>query len=282
MWGFEPETHPAIMASSDGFRDSLRKASRFGDFVMFVGTKGPPTADEERGRLLGLANFEDTPVDTLDICPKDTFRPHHFEGGSFKWPKALPILRAWRFDAPLPVLTDILERQLPRSATLGFVKLSERDRQAIMALPRHEVTVPQVEIVSRNAFLGSALANNRIGATNGPMPTTHTGTITQNTDQTAFTYAMRFGDSDIWKFGWCFNPEKRRRNLNAHIPTELFSAEWKVVYTQAWPNAESAYAMEQAVLKRFANERTMGERARISAEKVMPQWIEAIKDCHRK
>lgn len=276
MWGFDPETHPIVMASNNGYRDSLRKAAKPGDLVLFVGTKGPPTLEEEQGRLLGLATFEDTPIDTLDVCSRGSFEGHHFVDGQFKWPKALPILRAWRFE-PRPLLTDIFERQLPRSATLGFFRLGDRDRDAVLSLEKREINVPLIEAVARNAYLREATLYNRNGATTGPLPTSGQSTTVRTTAKTAFTYAMRFGRTDIWKFGWCFDPELRKRRLNAHIPTELISDEWTVAYRQAWPCAQDAYRMEQQILLSFAEQRTIGERVRVAEKEVMPKWLEAIR-----
>lgn len=134
-----------------------------------------------------------------------------------------------------------------------------------------------MERVVRNAFLMQSLGHNR--TTTGPVPSSGASSVERNSERQAFTYAMRFGGTDIWKFGWCFDPELRRKRLNAHIPTEVVGLEWSVEFTQAWPSATLAYAMEQAMLKRLCANRTIGERVKVAERHILPNWIEAIRDC---
>ena len=109
FYGFDPVTRPIVAFALEGDRDALIEASGPGDMIVFVGTMGEPTAEDDRGRLLGIAEFARIPVDTKEIIDPATYRPFDIKpDGSLIWPKALPILRAWAFNPKIKVV-DALE-----------------------------------------------------------------------------------------------------------------------------------------------------------------------------
>lgn len=111
--------------------------------------------------------------------------------------------------------------------------------------------------------------------TTGPPPSTWEGKLTRVTGP-ASTYAFRFGTSDIWKIGFAAEVEDRLWQINQHVPTELLGAAWIEAKHQRWPNAELAYALEQAVLRRLHAHRTLFERVGCSQGVLESAWHEAI------
>ena len=52
VWGFSPETYPALGFNREGGRHKFLKESSPGDWVVLVGTRDAPTRPEERGRFV--------------------------------------------------------------------------------------------------------------------------------------------------------------------------------------------------------------------------------------
>lgn len=141
FWGFDPKHEPIIPFRSEGDRDRLLEASRPGDLILFVGTQTEGTAPPDQGRLLGLAEIGRNAIEAEELLDLKRLKASEFdEDGRYRWPKALPMLRAWRFLTP-PRVTDVLRKQLPREATVRAVPLESIDRDAVMALPREEVSL---------------------------------------------------------------------------------------------------------------------------------------------
>ena len=84
---------------------------------------------EDQGRFLGLAEIGRSPIDSLSVLNPDDLGEDSYEAdGRFKWPKAIPMLRAWRFPTR-PLVTDLLERQLSYEATVRAVRLDEESQR---------------------------------------------------------------------------------------------------------------------------------------------------------
>ena len=150
FYGFDPATHPYITFSQVGSRTALLRAARPGDRMVFVGTKNDKTAVENRGKILGMAEIGRVEVDTLDVILDHTkIKKDHWDiNGRFKWPKALPIIKAWKFLEP-PLLTDLLKRQLPMAAISNAVLLDEKDKLLILTLDCIEVDIPKTETLKK-------------------------------------------------------------------------------------------------------------------------------------
>lgn len=275
FWGFNPDTHPAVTFGLDGNRDRLLSFSDTEDLVLFVGTTGYPTLPDEQGRLLGLAEFSRIPVEALDILDRNALPDHAFKDGEYKWPKALAMLRAWRFDDPRPRLVDVLQKQLPMYATVGVVELDTIDRNAVLALPRTEVPVRPSRAIADMSRLNQALRHNR--PTTGPAAASWEGQVSRDVSGPSQTYALRFGRSDIWKIGWAKDAKARCKEINAHVPHEYLSELWTLKLVQNWPTGEDAYKMEQRVFSTLDGFRTIDERLRCSETEVTRAWISAIK-----
>lgn len=274
FWGFDPATWPIVSFSKSGNRDALIRQSSAGDVVVFVGTQSEPTAPADQGRLLGFAEFARSPIDALDVLKADDIPPYAYDrNNKFKWPKAIPMLRAWRYPDK-PRLKDVFDQQMTYEATVRAVLLGERNRDAVMALDREEVEVPDVEAIRRHRRLGDALSTS--GPTRGPAPSSWSGEFSRNTDAPTSTYAFRFGTRDLSKVGHTRDVRGRLAEVNRHVPREAIGENWTVGFTHNYQTQDQAYAMEQRVLKLLAAKRTEGERVACTEGELREAWLSAL------
>lgn len=274
VWGFDPERWPVITFGLEGNRDNLLQDSSPGDRIVFVGTLREPTPEPLRGRLLGMAEIGRIAVDTLDVIGEDVRGPQDYdEAGYFRWPKAILMVRAWRF-RPQPMLLDVLAEQLPYHATSQAVLLDGRDADAVMSLNAEEVEIPASEALVKARLLDKALNLGR--PTTGPEPKSWEGSTGRDVSRTAFTYALRFGRTDIWKIGHAVDVKERLKQVNCHIPPEAVPERWNATFQQAWDSETDAYGMEQRVLRALAASRTEGERVRCTEPELWAAWLAGI------
>lgn len=274
VWGFDPERWPVITFGLEGNRDKLLQESSPGDRIIFVGTLREPTQDAIRGRLLGIAEIGRIAVDTLNVIGNEVRGPHDYdETGRFRWPKAILMVRAWRF-APQPMLLDVLTEQLPYHATPQAILLSQEDADAVLSLPLVEAAIPTSSALEKAKLLDRALNGSR--PTTGPVPSSWTGASGRDVNRTAFTYALRFGNTDIWKIGYAVDVKERLKQVNWHIPMEIVPERWSLKFQQQWQSETDAYAMEQRMLRGLDRHRTEGERVKCSEPELLTAWLAAI------
>ena len=274
FYGFPPEQLSIITFSEKGGRDALLRKARAGEVIVFVATKGENTTDENKGRVLGAAEIGTKAVRTEEVVDTSSSPATYFKDGKFRWPEAIPMLRAWRFD-PSPLASEVFENgNLPHNAQTQAVALSDADERAIRSLNWVEVELLQTEERQRQQRLSDAFSTQPTKP--GPIasPGTHTVTVSQK-DQ-AWTYAARFGTSPIWKIGYASNLENRLQDLNTHVPVEHLEEEWSIGWCHEWPSAERAKEMEQRVLIILNDKRTQGERCRCNEKELEEAWVEAI------
>lgn len=275
FYGFDPVSRPVVAFGKEGNRDALITASSPGDLIVYVGTQGEPTAEGERGRLLGIAEFARVAVDARDLIDPATLRSFDVNpDGSLAWPKGLPILRAWRFREPRLKLLDVLREQLTFEATVRAVELDEADARAVLTLPRDEVVVPTHPVIECLTKLNQALGHGR--PTTGPVPVDWEGTVSRSVGSEAWTYAMRFGRRNIWKVGHAQDTAVRQAELNLHVPHEELGERWELRLRQRWPDSVQAYGMEQRLFRGMAAFRTEGERLRCSETQMQTAWTAAL------
>jgi hypothetical protein len=274
VWGFDPAKWPVITFGLEGNRDNLIRDSSPGDLIVFVGTLKKPTPEERRGRILGLAEIGRRAVETLDVIDPGIRNPGDFDAnGNFKWPKAILMVRAWRFD-PQPMLLDVLTEQLPYHATSQAVLLSPEDTTAILALTASEVELPVTDALQKARLLDQALSQGK--PTTGPMPTSWSGSTGRSVDRHAFTYAFRFGTSEVWKIGHTVDVGERLKQVNQHVPMEVVGQQWRAVIQHTWNSEVDAHGMEQRVFQALLPYRTSGERVKCKEQVLMSAWILAI------
>lgn len=273
FWGFSPERWPIISFGLEANRDALIKASQPGDLIAFIGTQTEPTSTEDQGRLLGLAEIGRLPIDSLDVLDRATLAADNFTAsGAFKWPKSLPMLRAWRFPSR-PKVTDVFKEQLSYEATVRAVLLDTDDHAAVLMLSKEAVALSGAPIIKQQRDLASALA---LGATQGPAPSSWSSAVSHDANTAAQTYAMRFGKRNLWKIGHAQDVTARLTDVNKHIPHEVINEHWTSALTQKWPNQTAAFEMEQRVLTILTKYRTVGERVSCTEHELRNAWIDAM------
>ncbi|MEZ5690473.1 MAG: hypothetical protein R3D71_02270 [Rickettsiales bacterium] len=273
-WGFRPETYPVISFVREGDRDKLLKESEIGDVILIVGTQGEPTEENERGRLLGIAQIGRIAVDTLTVLDESEIRPHDYDAhGNYRWPKALAMTRAWYFPSK-PLLKDVLAQQLPYNATTQAVLLNEDDTSAIMALQAEEALIPETEAVAKLKKLESALLRGK--PTRGVIPSAWSSRVVRELGRKSVTYALRYGKSDCWKIGHTVDVKQRLSDINKHIPYEITGEKWELFRTQSWENETLAYEMEQGLFNDLFKFRTAGERLQCKEEDLHIAWLKSI------
>lgn len=274
VWGFDPIEWPVITFGLEGNRDKLLNEALPGDRIVFVGTQGEPTPEGMRGKLLGMAEIGRLAVDTLSVIDPNIRGSKDFdERGQFRWLKAILMVRAWRFESQ-PRLLEVFASQLPYNATPQAVLLSSEDATLIMQQHSIELELPITEALTKARMLDSALSANR--PTTGPTPSSWTRSTSREVNRRSFTYAMRFGESDIWKIGHAIDVKERQKQINWHIPTEVVPNTWQVIWTQAWTTEVDAHSMEQRILKALVAKRTEAERVRCSESEIWEAWKKGI------
>ena len=127
-----------------GATDLIRKAEGAPDAVIvFAMPKGRANREEERGRLLGMAEFERERLQTEDEIDLKQSRPESFKSnGEYRWPEALRATRAWRFLGK-PLTKSVLPKGLRSDARRWAYRLSDEDAEKILNLPMVEESVPR-------------------------------------------------------------------------------------------------------------------------------------------
>jgi hypothetical protein len=271
FYGFNPGSWPVVSFGQDAYRDGLLRASKPGDWILFVGTMTAETSPDDQGRLLGLAEFGRQTVDTLDVLRPEDIRSDrdYNERREFRWPKSLPMVRAWTLTGK-PLLKEVLGAQLPMNARTMAVLLDAEDAAAVLRLPREAAVVREAPVVRRIRELGDALTGGR--PTTGPVPSSWSGTISRSSEVEAWTYALRFGVRNVWKIGHAQNLRERLSDINKHVPHEVLNERWVIAYQHKWPTQLAAYEMEQRVLKALRRLGDQGERVTCGEGELLKSW----------
>ena len=275
FWGFGKHW-PIVSFGQAGSLNTLIAKSEPGDLMAFVGTLGDETLPHERGRLLGLAEFGRSRLHSREALPAEAFAAApKGPTGDIKWPHAIVMTRAWEFtDTPLPLMTEVLGRQLPMSAISNAVLLSEAEQESVLALPRAEINVAVTRVIwDEREAIAAAIG---LGGTMGPIPSSFTAIIVRDAFKEASTYAFRFGTKNVWKVGWAHDAAERLGELNKHVPSEVLGDQrWCGGWTQRWASAEQAYAMEQRILASFDDGLKFGERVHCTQDRLETVWSKA-------
>lgn len=277
VWGFDPTTWPVISFNADGYRQKLLDESRVGDRIIFVATKNENTAEEDQGRILGMAEIGRVPVDTLAVVRREDTEPGNWEPygdhtGMFKWPKALLMTKAWEaIDKPL--LTEVMP-QLTYSATYSAVEIVSPHIEAVLALNWRDHPLPENEIRRRLAKLDDLFSTRRTRP--GPPPSSWSGEVTHDANVPAYTYVLKYGKYDLWKVGRAIDPKARCAEVNTHVPVEITGDAWKLEYTAKWPNLTRAHEIEQDVHKLLSKFSVGFERFRCSKRDLEEAWFKGI------
>jgi hypothetical protein len=275
VWGFTEPVGP-LQFSTDGWRDRARNALRPGDLVVLVGTKGPPTEDAERGRLLGMMEPTTEPVLSLDFDLPT--RPEHFdEGAHYKWPYGLLNRNAWRL-LDRPLLEEVSDRSFNMDSALGLVDLSASEAARILALRRIEAPLLAPTVRARARLEGLDAVRRR----SAPPPTTTRRGVMHMRGAPAFTYALKLkGASSIaFKIGWAFDYKLRTRQFNIASMPQLGGISYVPVFNQLWDTARQAFVMEQDLLRHFSTRRHPHNSevlVGVAEEELQRAWIDFMR-----
>ena len=145
IWAFDPEYWPVIAFSREGGRDKLIDESSDGDLIAFLATGTEGTAPQDRGRFLGLAEFERNKVETLNFVSESLMSKNE-QTGDDKWPYAVRIRRAWEFlrdPFDVRLLSDnVLKEKIdPIAGVTWCPLLNDKSTKEILNLPRKSVPV---------------------------------------------------------------------------------------------------------------------------------------------
>lgn len=247
-WGYDNPSGP-LQFSERGRMMTARDTLHPEDRVVIVGTQEVPTAPEDQGRLLALMEVTHQTVSSLDFYVLADIEPHFLdENGNYRWPFGLQVNRAWQFDDPKPLLTDVSTRRFGRLGVLGITELTGDEADRIMKLPRHEI--PVRGLTGQRAGAGAGKAGR-----SGPPPSTTRAGVTHLRQASAYTYAMRIDGANepAFKIGWAFDVKLRAAQFNRASLPGLGGLKYTPDLDQYWPTAREAFRMEQALLREFAN-----------------------------
>jgi hypothetical protein len=275
VWGFGFARMPLATFGAKGHVDSLLRKAKRGDRLVFVATQTGRADPANRGKILGMGEIGFESLSTLEVVDKAQLDPRDFDAiGKFKFPYAVPLVRAWRFE-PAPLLLETVKEQLSMAATSGFEEIDDPDDiAAILALNALPVDLPTLRALERMRRLNDALR-----PTTGPRPGEGgTFEVTRTTGGDHWTYGLRYGMRDVWKVGYSVDVDQRVESINQHIPVELGIEAWTAVYRQKMKSADAAYKMEQRVLELLAAKRSGFERVRCTQAELQTAWQQAYLD----
>ena len=274
VWDFGIPAGP-LQFSSPGWRENARGKIKRDDLVVLVGTQAEPTAENDRGRLLGMLEPTIEPVRSLDF---DVItRPEHFdEATEYKWPFGLLIRKAWTFIDP-PLLNDISNRKFGQDSAKGLVELNAEEAEKVLKLRLQEIPIlkPKIRAQVRVEGLDSAL---RMSA---PIPTTTRRGIMHVRSAPALTYAMQIiGSSNSFNIGWAFDFKVRMRQFNRAAMPAIGGLRYKPVLTELWDTAREAFRMEQILLNHFRQRRHVANHEilhGVTFRDLEAKWLEFLR-----
>lgn len=273
VWGFSEPVGP-LQFASQGWRENALRKLKPGDLVVVVGTTGNETADDEKGRLLGIMQPTFEPVMSLDFDVQK--RPADFVDGDYKWPFGLMNIKAWTL-IERPKLKELFDRKFNMDSAQGIVALTNEEAFLVKSLKKRE----------EKLLLPTASAQARMERKHGvksrgaPPPTTKRNGVMHMRRAPAYTYAMEIkgASENAFKVGWAFDYIKRARQFNHASMPELGGLEYSTKFFHKWDTAMKAYQMEQKILKvlnkrrdRRNNEVVVG----VSAEELESIWISIV------
>lgn len=254
VWG--PPGNPAwpLTFATKAARSHARKVLTEGDLVFTVCTRGEPTAPENWGRVSGVFRVSDLEVNTQDYdLPRRVDIPE-FDSVT-RFPFALHPITVWEITDPSNRFAELVGPLTPNHHLQAQSKIVELDAitaEPLLALERREVlpAMPKTEF-------GKGLVTQK----NSKLAPKHQGSFTGT-----------FGEHEVWyvyvlvlrdeykkplavKIGYSNAPEAREAAHNGPMAYEVTGLRWKGEFKQPTSSEDSARAVEQAVLARYAKNR---------------------------
>jgi hypothetical protein len=254
VWG--PPGNPArpLTFATKAGRTHARKVLSEGDLVFTVGTRGEPTEEAHKGRVIGAYCVSDLEVNTQDYdLPRKRDKPEY--DGVTRFPFALHPISVWEITDRNNMFAELVGPLTPihhLQAQSMIVELDTITAAPLLALKKREVppALPKTEF-------GRGLVMQK----NSKLAPKHQGSFTG-----------RFGEHDIWyvytivlrderkkalavKVGYSNAPEVREATLNGAMAPEVTGLQWRAEFKQPISSEDAARDVEQAVLARYAKNR---------------------------
>lgn len=271
VWGFSPETDPALGFSSEGGRNKFLKESKPGDWVIFAGTMTSPTPPQCQGRLMGMVQLGTQEVEVEPLLreigveiPKEDYH----EDGKYRWPFGLPVIKAKKFVDP-PKVIDIFGDNLSGTDWAAYAIDIEQRRGAevvakIKTLATEPVMVPEIPAIIRQRERQRALQLRGGEGGTGPGPSTSRAGSERDTGA-ACAYLLSlvgapFGSRPVFKIGYAIDVNCRVAELNKGLVTGVTGYSWKLESHQLFTSEKQAFNFEQILHKRLRPHLVDGER----------------------
>jgi hypothetical protein len=238
FWSFRPEHLPFITFARAVYRDSLLADSAAGDRIAMVVTRKESVNPQNRGLLLGMAEIGAHPIDTADIADSAAMTPREWLGGKPRCPKAIPMLRAWRFLQPC-TLPPVIEAALPQTTGGPAILLTAKQATKLTAFPYEGVALGQTRWLIKGmpptndgARRGNASASGDLAAVG----------------ERGEVLVLRFGSRDVWRIGNSFDAERTVEAMNRNIPWSVTQESWTILYRQAVSSESDALVYEMKMM----------------------------------
>lgn len=162
FWGFRPEIAPIITFRQEGSRRRLLQNRKTEDRIVFVVSNSDGANPSDREKILGMAEIGHIEVDSEDAIPDlDALPDDHFQNGKYKWPKAIFMKRAWRFDPPIDDWREVMTKEnwynYLQTAQDNAVLLNEEEQEKILSYPHKEIPLNLNESIAQAAKSRSEL-----------------------------------------------------------------------------------------------------------------------------
>ena len=285
VWGYSPETYPALGFNTEGGRNKFIKESRPGDWVVLVGTKGEPTPVEMRGRLLGIVQLGKDLIDVekvLNSINTEIPEDHFDDDGIYRWSYGLPMIQAKRF-VDFPDLKDAFGTYLPGNEWAAFAldleaKLGAVAVEIIESFKTKDAEIVDAPVIIQQRERSRALQLNQKGPT-GPGPSnSRSGSERESSNAFAYLLQLNGGKKNVYKIGYSSNVKDRIIDLNKGLITGVTGYSWKGVLQQSFSNEKQAFKFEQLLHKRFVNYLVEGEREIycVDLKKITSAWQDEL------
>ena len=283
VWGFEPESYPALGFNSEGGRLKFLRESSPGDWVVLAGTLGSETNINDRGRLLGKVQLGPEKVNVEEVLRSVGYQipaNQYNQAGEYRWPFGLPLISAQRF-LTKPDLFAVLGSYLSGTQWAAFAldvreKLSADAQAKLEALPSEPVEIVQAPAIVRQRERQRAFVLNR--GTTGPGPST-IRTASNRAAGEGFVYVLELqGARNVFKIGYSADVEVRLAAHNKPLLPSVTGYLWKVLITQRFPTELQAYNFEQKIHKRLGPFLIEGESEiyRIGRKELDRVWADIL------
>jgi hypothetical protein len=267
FWSFRPEHLPFISFARAVYRDSLLAESSAGDRIAMVVTHKESVIPENRGRLLGMAEIGAYPVDTADVADSAMMTPREWLGGEPRCPKAIPMLRAWRFLQPAAVPV-VIDAALPQITGGPAILLTAKQAAHLTSFAYEAVALRQSRWLLEER-LGAKEANSRGWSS-------ASGARAARGAAQGEVFALRFGDRDVWRIGNSFDLERSLEAMNRNIPWNVTQEGWAVVYRQPVSSEADALVYEMKLMELLMQHRIADGFIACSAATFERAWNESL------